>query len=82
MICVSLAPQLAHSVAFAAFIAPQSGQAMSGWANFNSAPHFLQTLSIGLKVVPHSGHLFIVISAGLKHMGISSYFSIYCFKGG
>lgn len=32
------------------------------------SPHSAQTLSIGLLVFPHFGHVFIDISVGLKHI--------------
>jgi hypothetical protein len=72
MICSSLAPHWAHTLAVGGFMKLQIGHSMSGPVLDNSAPHLAQTLAMGLFIAPHAEHWFIDISAGLKHIGNSS----------
>jgi len=39
---------------------------------WRGAPHSAHSFAMGLFILPHTGHLFICISAGLKHTLISS----------
>jgi hypothetical protein len=75
MISASVAPQLAHCLAVGGFIKSQMGQAISAPALVSSAPHAAHTVAMGLFIFPHFEHVFIDISAGLKHME-TSYLSL------
>jgi hypothetical protein len=76
MICASVAPQLAHSLAVDGFMKLHIGHSISGAAIESSAPHWTHTVAIGLFALPHFEQVFIEICAGLKHIK-SPYFLCY-----